>query len=257
VIYYVDIDDTICQHDPEIPLDQTRDYNKAIPIQENIDKVNNLYDSGHEIVYWTARGSRSGKDWHNFTEEQLLSWGCKFHELKCDKPYYDKFIEDRSMLIEDLKVFISHRGNLNGCDPDRENSKEYIDEAIAAGYDVEIDVRYIGGELWLGHDQGDYKVGLEWLLERSNRLWIHTKNVEALQYLLNYKDLRLFYHEREDQTIISDGHIWTHNLQELTTKSIIPLLDWDRDNAEEFKKYEFYGVCSDYIEDYKKEFYKL
>ena len=60
-------------------------------------------------------------------------------------------------------IFISHRGNLDGLNPDRENSPEYIDEAIKLGFDVEIDVRTKDGELWLGHDEPQYKVSEMWL----------------------------------------------------------------------------------------------
>jgi hypothetical protein len=99
---YVDIDETICYYKVEIPLDGKKDYHTAVPDKNNIQKVNDLYDQGHRIVYWTARGSRSGIDWHPFTENQLKSWGVKFHELRCDKPYYDLFIEDRSKRIEEI-----------------------------------------------------------------------------------------------------------------------------------------------------------
>ena len=102
MIIRVDIDETICYYKEEIALDGTKDYSKAIPRPFYIMKINDLYDKGHEIVYWTARGSRSGIDWYDFTYEQLESWGVKFHELKCDKPYYDLFIEDRSNRIEEL-----------------------------------------------------------------------------------------------------------------------------------------------------------
>ena len=74
----------------------------AIPIKENIEKVNALYDAGHTIVYWTARGSRKQIDWTNLTEQQLKDWGAKYHELRVDKPFYDLFIEDKSLRIEEL-----------------------------------------------------------------------------------------------------------------------------------------------------------
>jgi hypothetical protein len=98
----VDIDETICFYEEKIPLDGKRDYSKAIPSHDNIAKINKLFDDGHYIVYWTARGSRSGIDWNDFTRKQLESWGCKFHELFCDKPYYDLFIEDRSKRVEEI-----------------------------------------------------------------------------------------------------------------------------------------------------------
>ena len=101
-IVFVDIDETICFYEKEIPLDGKKDYNLAIPDYKNIQKINNLYDNGCKIIYWTARGSRSGIDWTEFTTKQLISWGAKFHEIRCTKPYYDVFIEDRSLRIEEL-----------------------------------------------------------------------------------------------------------------------------------------------------------
>ena len=38
---------------------------------------------------------------------------------------------------------ISHRGNIRGAIPDKENRPSYIDCAIGSGYDVEIDLRMI------------------------------------------------------------------------------------------------------------------
>ena len=38
--------------------------------------------------------------------------------------------------------FISHRGNINGIQKERENDPLYINEAINKGYDVEVDVRF-------------------------------------------------------------------------------------------------------------------
>lgn len=96
MIIYVDIDETICFYPHE------RDYRNAVPSHENIKKINDFYDMGHRIVYWTARGSNSKIDWQDFTKSQLESWGAKHHELRCDKPYYDVFVEDRSIRIEQL-----------------------------------------------------------------------------------------------------------------------------------------------------------
>jgi len=52
---------------------------------------------------------------------------------------------------------ISHRGNVRGPIKDKENRPSYIDCALGNGYDVEIDLRVIGDELWLGHDEPQYK----------------------------------------------------------------------------------------------------
>tara|TARA_R100000315_G_C5228750_1_gene139709 strand:- start:345 stop:644 length:300 start_codon:yes stop_codon:yes gene_type:complete len=97
-IIYVDIDETIC----DTPGEDVRDYHSSTPRPETILKVNKLYDDGNRIVYWTARGSRSGKDWYKLTESQLESWGAKYHELRCDKPYYDVFYDDKNMRPDEL-----------------------------------------------------------------------------------------------------------------------------------------------------------
>lgn len=94
MIIYVDIDETICKNIEE------RDYSKAEPIIENIQKINNLYDQGNFIVYWTARGSMTGIDWSDITLKQLLKWGAKYNEIKMGKPHYDLFICDKAINSE-------------------------------------------------------------------------------------------------------------------------------------------------------------
>jgi hypothetical protein len=66
----------------------------------NIRRINKLYDSGDTIVYWTARGTGSGIDWREVTEEQFERWGVKYHELKFGKPIYDVFIDDKNINSE-------------------------------------------------------------------------------------------------------------------------------------------------------------
>lgn len=96
MIIYIDIDETICRS-------PNKDYPNSTPIQENIDKANKLYDEGHKIVYWTARGSSSGIDWTELTTNQLNKWGVKYHEVKLGKPSYDLFIDDKAINTEDWK----------------------------------------------------------------------------------------------------------------------------------------------------------
>lgn len=45
-------------------------------------------------------------------------------------------------------LFISHRGNLDGLNPKRENTKDYIQEAIDKGFQVEVDIRSKNGSLF-------------------------------------------------------------------------------------------------------------
>lgn len=91
---FVDIDGTICS--------QEIDYVDAVPIQKNINKINKLFDQGYTIVYWTARGQSSRKDWREVTQKQLSDWGCKYHDLRLDKPGFFLLIDDRTKRIEEL-----------------------------------------------------------------------------------------------------------------------------------------------------------
>mgnify|MGYP003339078617 CR=1 FL=1 len=87
--YIVDIDDTIC-------ITTDKDYNNSVPIRSRIDNLNILFDKGHEIHYWTARGSSSGKDWTKLTLQQLEDWGCKYTTASCGKPSYDVWVDDKA-----------------------------------------------------------------------------------------------------------------------------------------------------------------
>lgn len=96
---FIDIDDTICFY-TEQDRKCKMDYSKAKPYTSRITKINKLYDEGHKIIYWTARGTVTQKLWFNITYEQLKKWGCKFHELKMGKPAYDLFIDDKNINSE-------------------------------------------------------------------------------------------------------------------------------------------------------------
>lgn len=96
MVIYIDIDETICTNN--VPLD----YTKATPLKSAIKKANKLYNDGHTIIYWTARGTGSGIDWTDITKEQLKKWGVKYHELKFGKPIYDLFIDDKNINAKDF-----------------------------------------------------------------------------------------------------------------------------------------------------------
>ena len=92
--YIVDIDGTIC-------ITNTGNYVDSKPLTVRIEKINTLYDQGHHITYWTARGGNSGIDWTDLTREQLNRWGCKYHQLHMKKPVYDLWIDDKAINSEE------------------------------------------------------------------------------------------------------------------------------------------------------------
>lgn len=86
---FVDIDETICFNETKLH------YEESTPIVENIMRVNAMYDDGHHITYYTARGSVTGKDHKDLTAKQLKEWGAKHHVLMMGKPPYDIMICDK------------------------------------------------------------------------------------------------------------------------------------------------------------------
>ena len=88
--YMVDIDGTICNN-------TYSDYESAEPFIERIRYFNDLFDQGHEIHYWTARGGNSGLDWTELTLQQLAEWGAKYTTAGTGKPVYDLFICDKAV----------------------------------------------------------------------------------------------------------------------------------------------------------------
>ena len=149
-----------------------------------------------------------------------------------------------------MKVLISHRGNLRGKNTERENHPSYIDEAIQAGYDVEIDIWYLEGRLFLGHDSPQYIVDIHWLENRSPSLWIHCKNMEALSYFNDYEwkksnQFNYFSHDVDMGVLTSHSYIWSTNLYK---GGILVLPEvFNREPSQ-----STLGVCSDVIKDYKK-----
>ena len=95
MIIYVDIDNTIFKT-------EGTDYTKSEPILDRIDAINNLYEQGHEIVYWTARGTGSGIDWSEVTKKQFKEFNVKHNTLKFGKPVYDLFIDDKNINSEEF-----------------------------------------------------------------------------------------------------------------------------------------------------------
>ena len=148
-------------------------------------------------------------------------------------------------------ILISHRGNLNGPNEERENSLDYIDEAIKAGYEVEIDLWSREGKLYLGHDAPQYLVSIEWLESRLTKLWIHCKNIEALELLhwfKNMKHLNYFWHETDTVTLTSRGYIWAYPGKQPIIDSIAVMPELRGDVIQ-----QCLGICSDYIKNYKNE----
>tara|TARA_Y100000310_G_scaffold163309_1_gene163156 strand:- start:7332 stop:8045 length:714 start_codon:yes stop_codon:yes gene_type:complete len=110
MIYCFDIDGTITHTEKNY-------YKKTTPDMRMIEKINHLYDMGHEIIFFTARGATSGIDWTEVTKSQLKEWGVRYHQLVMNqKPHFDLLIDDKCINVEEWKknMFSKKRGFLAG-----------------------------------------------------------------------------------------------------------------------------------------------
>ena len=101
--YVFDIDGTICTQDGS-------SYKTATPFPERIEKINHLYDAGNTVIFQTARGmGRSHNDsaaahemFYELTQNQLDSWGVKYHTLFLGKPAGDVYVDDKGITDEEF-----------------------------------------------------------------------------------------------------------------------------------------------------------
>tara|TARA_R110000824_G_scaffold22535_4_gene82389 strand:+ start:956 stop:1276 length:321 start_codon:yes stop_codon:yes gene_type:complete len=103
MIFVFDIDGTVCSN-------TNGNYGFAVPYLDRIEKINELYDEGHTIIFQTARGmgrsNNSAKfakeNFYKMTKSQLEGWKIKFHQLFLGKPAGDKYIDDKGMNDNDF-----------------------------------------------------------------------------------------------------------------------------------------------------------
>ena len=138
---------------------------------------------------------------------------------------------------------IAHRGNTKGPNAKFQNRPEYILAAAYRGYDVEIDVWYVDKKWFLGHDKPLYEVEKEFF--KNEQLWCHAKNLEALQRL-NALNAHCFWHQEDDYTLTSRGHIWTYPGKKTCTNGVIVIKDKET-TLKMCENNEIYGICSDYV----------
>jgi hypothetical protein len=141
-------------------------------------------------------------------------------------------------------ILISHRGNLNGVSS-RENRPGYIHNALVQDFDVEIDVWYVDGNFWLGHDIPQYKIEENFL--ETPKLWCHAKNIDALYKMTSNSLIHSFWHQDDDVTLTSRGYLWTYPGKQLTEKSICVLPEFEDKKSKVILPKNVAGICSDFI----------
>ncbi len=148
--------------------------------------------------------------------------------------------------------YIAHRGLIGGPNEALENNPEHILENLYNGYDCEVDVRKIRNEWFLGHDEPQYKVDENFLGKQG--LWLHCKNLDAL-YDLSDRPFRyeFFWHQEDDFTLTSGGHIWTYPGKHLTKNSVAVLPESCDNYWSYVKSLTLHGVCTKYVKKFIDE----
>ncbi len=188
-----------------------------------------------------------------------------------------------------LPYIISHRGNIEGPNKSWENHPEQIRFALKEKYSVEIDVWYVYNSWWLGHDEPQYQIDINFLLDISgmNRegvswtifphVWIHCKNMEAVEQIqaLNkaslrrreeedyltvgrYAGLNYFFHQEDSMTLTSRGYMWVHPKVKLVPVDSIWVVPFDKPfDFTDFNWGRVKGVCVDNPKLLRDELVKL
>ena len=148
-------------------------------------------------------------------------------------------------------ILIAHRGLIDGPDVNLENRPQQIELTLSKGFDCEIDVWWIKGEWFLGHDRPDYKIEESFLQQQG--LWLHCKNLDALHNLVG-SELNYFWHQEDDFTLTSHQYIWTYPGKELTTNSIAVQPE-ARDEWWQWTRTckNIAGVCTKYVNQFFDE----
>jgi hypothetical protein len=142
---------------------------------------------------------------------------------------------------------ISHRGNVCGKDPSKENTVEYVERALSLGYHSEIDVWSVDNKYYLGHDNPTTEIGVSWIIANSKLLWVHCKNIDCLYTLYSKNIDNLFFHNTDDVVLTSSGYLWTYPGKKLTPRSIAVLPEGKYTDLE---LTGCFGICSDVINSY-------
>ena len=96
--YVIDLDGTLCSNTNGF-------YKEALPFVDRIQELNKLYDKGHQIIIYTARGmgrfnndvTKAKLEFEELTINQLKLWGVKYNSLYLGKPSGDFYIDDKAV----------------------------------------------------------------------------------------------------------------------------------------------------------------
>lgn len=156
---------------------------------------------------------------------------------------------------------ISHRGNLKGIDPFKENDPNHLDYVLNSRPTFLIEVDVWGdsrtNSLSMGHDEPVHHVDPIWVAKHRNRLILHCKNREAMEIVSELNGttnaIEYFYHQNDEYTITSKQNIWVHP-RAVPAKNSYWVINDDIFNGDRDWLYDWImksavmGICTDYPE---------
>lgn len=141
-------------------------------------------------------------------------------------------------------IKIAHRGNYAGKIAERENTVEYLEEAISAGYNVEVDAWLLNDQWFLGHDYPVARVERSFF-ERPE-VWTHAKNLVGYVSLFSNPKVHTFWHNKDEFVFTSKNIKWCYE-GVITHDGVIVMPDFHPGILSQLKDglLDPLGVCSD------------
>ena len=135
--------------------------------------------------------------------------------------------------------------NVNTGDSDEEvdiEDDEEDGELVVDGQNSD-DENALGIE---GDDEPQYKIEINWVDDRRNKLWVHCKNTEVMEFFnkFNY-NINYFWHQNDNIILTSKKFLWVHPGKQPINNSIAVLPELYNDNIK-----KCIGICSDFIIKY-------
>jgi len=139
-------------------------------------------------------------------------------------------------------LYISNKGNISGRDPKKENTVEYLLQAVQDGYCIKTDLWVIKGRLVTGNDFPANGI----ILDRfeKDKLLIQARNLPALLFLLE-NGYHCFWRESDDIVLTNKNFVLSFN-NSLIPKCIV--MNPEKNIISEWSNY--LGLCSDFISGY-------
>lgn len=144
---------------------------------------------------------------------------------------------------------IAHRANVvppsvfcEVPEPDTQESQGDTIKTLQRGFDVEVDVWGVAGELYYGHDRPTIRA----FPLPKDRTWYHCKNLDALAEMRKTDGFNYFWQGSDDYAFTSLGYFWCNvgvpitGIEDRAVVVMPETLSWNIDRSA-------YGVCSDHV----------